>query len=316
VDLVCQKHKMELARLESEYQCSAGCHFEIINQLPRFVEAENYATSFGFQWNKFRLTQLDSFTGLTISKERLTRMSGGSLSIFKNKYVLEAGCGAGRFTEIMLKCGANVFACDLSDAIEANYDNCSQYENYFGCQADILALPVKSDSFDIVVCIGVIQHTPNPEDTIKKLISYLKPGGLLVFDHYSYGYPVSKSRRLLRSCLLRISAEKRFRIVKSLTCILWPTHKKLFKYRHYKFISRLRNSFLRISPIVDYHDSYPQLSSELLFQWALLDTHDTLTDTYKHLRSAEEIISVLKSNGINKYEVYYAGNGVEARAFK
>jgi SAM-dependent methyltransferase len=316
MDLICQKHKLPLIEINGALNCSAKCCYEIINNIPRFVDENSYATSFGLQWNKFKLTQLDSYTGLSISKDRLTRLAGGSLELFRDKSVLEAGCGAGRFTELLLKNNANVFACDLSNAIEANYFNCSKYDKYFVCQADILNLPVKSDSFDIVVCIGVIQHTPNPEETIKKLISYLKPGGLLIFDHYTYGYPSSFSRRAIRKLLLKISVEKRFIFVKKITNILWPFHVKLNKNRNSKIINRFRNFFLKISPIVDYHDSYPQLSSELLFQWAFLDTHDTLTDKYKHLRSVEEIKKILESNGIIKYELYYAGNGVEARGYK
>jgi hypothetical protein len=46
----------------------------------------------------------------------------------------------------------------------------------------------------------------------------------------------------------------------------------------------------------------------------VLDTHDTLTDYYKHLRSAEEIVACLSSCGLVGLDVYYAGNGVEARA--
>jgi len=48
----------------------------------------------------------------------------------------------------------------------------------------------------------------------------------------------------------------------------------------------------------------------------MLDTHDTLTDYYKHFRSAEEIEAALCSAGMVAIEAAYAGNGVEARARK
>jgi 2-polyprenyl-3-methyl-5-hydroxy-6-metoxy-1,4-benzoquinol methylase len=54
------------------------------------------------------------------SKDRLKRLCGGDLTVFKGKKVLEVGCGSGRFTEIMLKEDATVFAVDLSSAVEAN----------------------------------------------------------------------------------------------------------------------------------------------------------------------------------------------------
>jgi hypothetical protein len=73
---------------------------------------------------------------------------------------------------------------------------------------------------------------------------------------------------------------------------------------------------LRLSPVVDYQDAYPQLGSGLLREWAILDTHDTLTDRYKHLRSADEISAHLRTCGMIGVETAYAGNGVEVRAIK
>src|SRR5678815_5358153 len=122
--LRCITHQQPLTEAGSELTCAMGCIVPIINNIPRFVCSENYASAFGRQWNKFRKTQLDSHTGTTISKDRLQRCLGGSLDVIKGKSVLEVGCGAGRFTEIMLKTGARVFACDLSSAVEANYENC------------------------------------------------------------------------------------------------------------------------------------------------------------------------------------------------
>ena len=49
---------------------------------------------------------------------------------------------------------------------------------------------------------------------------------------------------------------------------------------------------------------------------ALLDTHDTLTDRYKHLRSGKEIAVNLAVCGMTDIHTAYAGNGVEARARK
>jgi 2-polyprenyl-3-methyl-5-hydroxy-6-metoxy-1,4-benzoquinol methylase len=98
-----------------------------VNSIPRFAEA-GYVQSFGLQWNEYRNTQLDSFNGTSISKNRLERLLGGPLNILKGKEILEAGCGAGLFTEVMLAAGANVFAVDLSQAVEANYANRVQSE--------------------------------------------------------------------------------------------------------------------------------------------------------------------------------------------
>jgi SAM-dependent methyltransferase len=230
--------------------------------------------------------------------------------------VLEAGCGAGRFTELLLSAEADVFACDLSDAVEANRENCQRYSNYFVCQTDILSLPLALCQFDVVIALGVIQHTPSPERTMEALCSQVRPGGLLVMDHYTYGYPTTLSRRLLRSILVRGSGKFSIGFCEILVRLLWPEHRFLWKMRRRAGMRRIREYFVNISPVVDYHDAYPQLGAKLLRDWAILDTHDTLTDVYKHLRSKEEIEDHLLRCGMVNVEVVYAGNGVEARARK
>lgn len=318
IALNCSEHHLplEFNAQGERYSCLSGCSFLVKDHIPRFVPIDNYASSFGLQWNEYRTTQLDSFTGLTISRDRLTRLMGGSLDILKGKKVLEAGCGAGRFTEILLDSGAHMFAVDISTAVEANYKNCHKYPDYFVCQADIRKIPVENAQFDVVVCVGVIQHTPDPEETMTALCRQVNPGGLLVIDHYTYGYPVTLSRRCLRTLLIRLPRNLALNMCKGLTAFLWPLHKILWNFRSLPFVRQIRHIFLRLSPLVDYYDAYPQLGAKLLKVWATLDTHDTITDFYKHLRSAEEIKGHLEKCGMTSIETLYAGNGVEVRARK
>lgn len=292
--------------------CAMGCTVPIVRGIPRFVPSDDYAAAFGWQWKHFQRSQLDSHTGTTISRDRLTRCLGGSLDVVRGQTVLEAGCGAGRFTEILLDAGARVVAADLSAAVEANYANCRASRNYFVCQADIRRLPVAPHAFDVVLCLGVVQHTPQPEATIAALASYVKPGGLLVIDHYSRDYPVTASRRVLRDLLLRLPPDKARRVALGTARALLPVHRALWRKR--RGFGRLRGYLQRVSPLVDYYDAYPELGTELLSEWAVLDTHDTLTDRYKHLREPDEIRDTLEDLGLADIEVERGGNGVEARA--
>ena len=292
--------------------CALGCRVPIVRGIPRFVPSDDYAAAFGWQWTHFRRSQLDSYTGTTISRDRLTRCLGGSLSVVRGKRVLEAGCGAGRFTEILLGAGARVVATDLSAAVDANFENCGTADGYFVCQADIRRLPVARHSFDVVVCLGVVQHTPQPEETIAALASYVAPGGLLVIDHYSRDYPLTAPRRVLRELLLRLPPDRARRLALGTARALLPVHRALWRRR--RGFGRLRRYLARISPVVDYYEAYPQLGAELLSEWAVLDTHDTLTDRYKHLRRPDEIRDTLVTLGLADVEVNAGGNGVEARA--
>ena len=316
IQLICKTHGLPLMEKVNWLVCEQGCAYAMLNGIPRFVPRSNYASSFGLQWNTFRTTQLDSHTGLTISRDRLARIAGGSLDVFKGKKTLEAGCGAGRFTELMLEAGASVFAIDLSNAVEANHKNCSNFEHYYVAQADIMDLPVATEQFDIVICIGVIQHTPDPDTTIKVLCSHVKPGGMLLIDHYSHNYPVTLVRRWVRSFLLGKSEEYSMRFVQHLVKLLWPLHRGVYKRRETKLGHSAIPFLMRWSPVVDYHYAYAQLGEQRIYEWAVLDTHDTLTDRYKHFRSTEEIESALRSYVMTNIQTAYAGNGVEARAWK
>jgi 2-polyprenyl-3-methyl-5-hydroxy-6-metoxy-1,4-benzoquinol methylase len=304
----------EITDVTRALACSSGISYPVVAGIPRFVPRENYASAFGLQWKTFRKTQLDSHTGTSISRDRLERCLGGFQSV-RGKRVLEAGCGAGRFTEILLREGAQLVACDLSAAVEANYENCVGRPGYFVCQADIRELPAAPRSFDVVMCLGVIQHTPNPEETIKALSTHLAPGGLLVIDHYRYGHgDMTKMRQRLRTFLIQQKTTTAMAIVRTIVAVLWPFHRLAWACRKHPLGARFRQALLRASPVLDYHDQYGELGPRLLYAWAVLDTHDALTDHYKHKRTTEQIAQTLRDLGLRDVESWYGGNGVEARA--
>jgi 2-polyprenyl-3-methyl-5-hydroxy-6-metoxy-1,4-benzoquinol methylase len=290
--------------------CPRGHAFQIVRGVPRFHGESNYVEHFGKQWQTYVRTQLDSYTGLPISRDRLKRVLGETLwSAVPRMRLLECGCGAGRFTEVLLARGADVTSVDLSRAVEVNAQLFPPGERHHVAQADILALPVQEQYFDVVLCIGVIQHTPSPERTIETLARFVKPGGSLVIDHYARSWRrYTTTAPLVREVLKRLPAETAMRVTTRLVDIFLPLHKR-FAHR------RLFNAVLsRISPIRCYYVEYPQLSDELQREFALLDTHDSLTDWYKHLRSAREISGTLREVGLVNIWCAPGGNGVEARA--
>lgn len=251
----CYTHNLNFEYKINHYLCKKGCYIPIINNIPRFIELSNYADSFGFQWNKFRKTQLDSYTKTDITLKRLLRILNGSFSFITNKIVLEAGCGAGRFTEIILQYCKELYSVDISNAVEANYLNFNSFSNYNILQADINCLPFKKNYFDCVLCIGVIQHTLDTFQTLKHLAKHLKKNGLLIFDHYSYDYPVNSSRKFLRKFLLKIPCKFRFSVCFFIFNCFWPLHVVFNKFKTTKIIFKIRGRFLLISPVVDYFDS-------------------------------------------------------------
>jgi 2-polyprenyl-3-methyl-5-hydroxy-6-metoxy-1,4-benzoquinol methylase len=277
--------------------------------IPRFVGAGTYADHFGAQWQRFRLTQLDSYTGFNFSRERLRRCLGSAIpDAVAGRRVLECGCGAGRFTEILLAGGATVTSIDLSAAVESNAVTFPPSACHRIAQADILSLPFREQSFDLVLCLGVVQHTPNPERTIAALYDQVAPGGTLVIDHHTFSIGwYTKTAPLFRQWLKRLHPVAAFAVTDRLVNALLPLHKRVAR------IPILRSVVARISPVLSYYVAYPQLSDALHREWALLDTHDVLTDHYKHFRTARSIRRTMERLGMQSVWCELGGNGVEAR---
>ena len=72
----------------------------------------------------------------------------------------------------------------------------------------------------------------------------------------------------------------------------------------------------RISPVTSYYSAFPQLNDQQQEEWALLDTHDGLTDWFKHIRNKKQIRTTLENLGAINIWCEYGGNGVEARCKK
>jgi 2-polyprenyl-3-methyl-5-hydroxy-6-metoxy-1,4-benzoquinol methylase len=308
----CPTHRASLDQQSDELRCPSGCHFPIVNGIARFVASPQYASAFGLQWRKYRRTQLDSYMGVPLTELRLRRCLGEKLwDSLQGSTVLEVGCGAGRFTEVLLKEGALVTSVDLSDAVEANQESFPQGPHHVIGQADVYALPFQSAQFDIVLCLGVIQHTPEPEKTFKALWHHVRPGGWLVVDHYTYNLShFTKTAPLFRQVLKRLKPESGLRATTALVNALFPVHKAV------RAVYPLQMLLSRISPVQVYFHAHPALSMELQREWALLDTHDTLTDWHKHFRTRRQIARILVNlNGVRIHCVN-GGNGVEARAQK
>jgi SAM-dependent methyltransferase len=311
-EFVCPNDGHPLTAAPDRLRCHDGHVWPIELGLLRMVDRSNYAGAFGLQWKSFPRTQLDSYTRTTLSRDRARRCLGEDCWTMLHRRervdVLEVGCGAGRFTEILLSTNACVTSVDLSAAVEANQDNFPQGSRHRIVQADVRQLPFAPGQYDLVFCLGVVQHTPHPETTIERLYSQVKPGGFLVIDHYTPTLShFTKSAVLVRLVLCRMSPDRALRVVTWLVDRLLPLHRMARR-------SRVAQACLsRISPVLSYYHVLP-LGDELQKQWALLDTYDSLTDYYKHFRTRGQLVRLLRHLGAVDVWSEYGGNGVEARA--
>jgi len=307
-DPICGK---ELSYENNNLRAVDGSEYRIVDGIPRFVGSDNYSLDFGDQWNKFPRTQLDSFTGLNVSESRLKRCMRGNLDKICGKKVLEAGSGAGRFTEVLLKWGAIVHSFDYSRAVEANKKNNGISSNLVLVQADIRQIPFEKKSYDFVVCLGVLQHTPNSCESIKSLWEMVSPQGALVFDHYPWKFrfilppPFGEAISVYRWIALRLPRRMRFNFVKSLTGFFFPVH---WEFKDSRFLQRLLR---RISPVIFHYPDIALKDYNQYYEWSLLDTHDATTDFYKHRKSARDLIKILEGLGAKEIFISEGGNGYE-----
>jgi len=156
-----------------------GCafRFPILRGVPRLLrkplDAEQKATAdaFGYEWTHYSaLTDADQ-------KEFLAWIAPLTPADFKDRVVLDAGCGKGRHIFLAAQFGARaVLGVDLSDAVEAAFRNTLHLPNVHVIQADILDLPFKRP-FDLAYSIGVIHHLPVPKAGFLALCSHVKAGG-------------------------------------------------------------------------------------------------------------------------------------------
>lgn len=299
---------------EGWLRCSnCGAVFPIRNYIPRFVSGENYAASFGYEWNRHARTQIDKFSGTTISKERFFKVTSWP-SDMTGQLIMEAGCGAGRFTQVALDTGAQVFSFDYSNSVDANLRNNGISENLHLFQADIYNIPLKNKVFDKVFCFGVLQHTPDVKMAFMSLLPYLKNRGEVVVDVYSRPWFKPVMPRYVVRCLLgsltrRMKPSVLYEMVAKIVPILLPIKILLRRIPLAgKYVSYL-------IPVSNYKGVLP-LTGEQLLEWGTLDTFDMLSPRFDNPQRIGDVRGWLVEAGLMDIEIKYGPNGINAKGIQ
>jgi SAM-dependent methyltransferase len=291
---------------------TTGASVPIVDGIPRFVSGPSYADAFGLQWNIFRSTQLDSRSGRKISFLRFWEGTRWKPRDLYGKHVLEAGSGAGRFTEVMLDAGAKIATFDLSEAVVANRKNNRANGDVTFFQADIYDIPCADAFFDYVFCYGVLQHTPDPDRAFQALVKKIKPGGCISIDFYLKHDrldPFNQPKYFWRRWTVGMHPEKLLARIRAYMPIWLPidTFLRRIPYFGAKLLAALR------IPCWNYLRS--GLTREQRLEWAILDTFDALSARYDTPRTLDEVRNmVAQAQDLIGAEIFYGGNGVIANA--
>lgn len=163
---------------KSRLLCARGHGFRIDEGVPLFCPElgafpglARTARAFEARWRRFYPTPgyMTSWELLLDNIEPVTH------DFFQGKEVLDAGCGAGRFSRLALEMGAKlVFGVDLFPVRPAAAD--LQRPAWHRIQANLHRLPF-SRRFDYIMSLGVLHHLEDPAAGFQALAALLKPGG-------------------------------------------------------------------------------------------------------------------------------------------
>jgi SAM-dependent methyltransferase len=300
--LALEQVEYEGDRIKSGLLTAGVQRYPIKNFIPRFVPPTNYADNFGKQWNMFRETQLDSHSGHAISADRFWKATGWRAEDLRGRWVLDVGCGAGRFAEVALAAGAKVVALDYSGAVDACYANLRRHADLHVVQGDVYSLPFARGVFPFVYSLGVLQHTPDVERAFAALPPMLADGGRLCVDYYWRRIrTLLHPKYLLRPITKRMSQERLFSLLEANVSTLLKTSRALRR------VPAIGRALQRLVPVVDYSGIYP-LSDEQLEEWALLDTFDMLAPAYDRPQTARTVRRWLELAGLTDIAVFHEGH--------
>lgn len=298
--LRCPRCRARLRDQGEGYVCTACQHkFPLERGVVRFVDPENYAGSFGFQWQRYDRTQLDDAESRE-SERDFARKTGLSPAELKGKLVLDVGCGMGRFADIATRWGARVIGIDLSAASEVAARNLADRE-FVALQADVFALPFAPETFDYIYSIGVLHHTPSCEQAVKALPQYLKPGGTLSVWLYSAYNPWYRFSDIYRRFTHKMSPKALHSMLRVAVPVINGVDSAL---RIVPVLGKPASGLIRhIAPV----NRNPNR------RWRVLDTFDWYSPKYQSKHTYEEVFRWFESCGLHDLHVVEVPISVRGR---
>jgi 2-polyprenyl-3-methyl-5-hydroxy-6-metoxy-1,4-benzoquinol methylase len=103
------------------------------------------------------------------------------LGSFRNKKILDAGCGGGFYSIPVAMLSDQIYSLDVSSKnLEILKKRAESLSNVYIARGDIESLPYKSDFFDWILLLGVLEHLPNTRKAVEELQRVLAPEGKII----------------------------------------------------------------------------------------------------------------------------------------
>jgi 2-polyprenyl-3-methyl-5-hydroxy-6-metoxy-1,4-benzoquinol methylase len=139
-----------------------------------------------------------NYSNLDSKRSLIQKAEQGLIASLLNKQIpnkakiLDVGCGTGQLSNYLgLKSGRRVFATDISFnslKLGQKYKEKNRIDNVSFLQMNLFAPVFKPESFDLVICYGVLHHTKDPFLGFQIITKLLKRGGFIILGLYNaYG---------------------------------------------------------------------------------------------------------------------------------
>lgn len=161
---------------------ACGRTFPVTGFIPRFLPETslngkshtelNNRKAFEFEWLNYEVT-MGNEQNIFLDETQVPAKE------WSGKLVLDAGCGMGRYTAEALKLGAKVIGLDLGLNIDRAYQKLKMFPGFQAVQADLMHVPFKPGSFEIVYSLGVLHHTPQASQAFLNLSGLVKKNGIM-----------------------------------------------------------------------------------------------------------------------------------------
>jgi SAM-dependent methyltransferase len=174
---------------------------------------EEVVKSFGEEWHKFQ-----NFSDEIIATAGIEYFDILNETIInKNSYVVDIGCGTGRWTKYLSQKAAFIEAVDPSEAIFAADNLLAGISNVRLTKASIERMPFDDNTFDLAMSVGVLHHIPNTQKAMQDCIKKIKAGGYF----YCYLYHNLETMGWFRKTLFTLSE-----LIRKVVCRLPASFKR------------------------------------------------------------------------------------------
>lgn len=245
--------------------------------------------SFGNEWTKFH----------SFSEEEIENIGGEYFDIvdcdnIRDYYVLDVGCGTGRWSKYVSKRVGFVEAVDPSDAVFAAARLLKGEKNVRITQAEADNLPFEDETFDFVFSLGVLHHVPDTSKALISCVKKLKTGGnFLVYLYYSldnrgplYRF-IFKLSNLLRDIISNLPQRIKAVVCDVLAVVIYLPLIALVRLFRFVFPKKKWYTYL---PLAFYIDK--------TFNVIRSDTLDRFGTPLEHRFSKEEIRKMMEEAGL------------------